>query len=171
MQLLSSEEKMKEVARMYEETRESLNIKKGELIEALDSVKVCSWTSRLEILRSLSCKWMKMVYNSLYCSAMLQELQEEKALLTAEIDILKAGTLGNFDRGNSLFKEVEDKRKKMATAYQTLKNRYLAVQNIITKKNQEISSLKVSLNQNSNTILFYVLSYLLVEMQFKRQAI
>uniref|UniRef100_A0A0A9WAR7 Protein Spindly-A n=1 Tax=Lygus hesperus TaxID=30085 RepID=A0A0A9WAR7_LYGHE len=74
--------------------------------------------------------------------AALKEAQEEKALLTAEVDILKAGPVDNLDRGNSLFKEVEDNRKKLVAAYNALKSKYMVLKNIVAVKNQEINRLK-----------------------------
>ncbi|KAF6210329.1 hypothetical protein GE061_013433 [Apolygus lucorum] len=72
----------------------------------------------------------------------LKEAQEEKAGLNMELLTLKAGPTDTLDRGNSLFKEVEDQRKHLGAAYNSLKSKYMVVKNVVSVKNQEINRLQ-----------------------------
>ncbi|BES91231.1 Hypothetical protein NTJ_04037 [Nesidiocoris tenuis] len=71
----------------------------------------------------------------------LEEARDEKVLLNIELMSLKSSAT-NDERGNSLFKEVADDRKKIVEAYKSLKKKYSVVRNCMVSKNQEIHNLK-----------------------------
>jgi len=72
----------------------------------------------------------------------LKDLQDDKAMIESELTALKVGPIGDIQRGNSLFAEVEDKRQGMEAKMTILKNKYAQAKRIIGTKNAEISKLK-----------------------------
>ncbi|CAH1390199.1 unnamed protein product [Nezara viridula] len=71
-----------------------------------------------------------------------EELKEEKALLSSELAVLKAGPLENKERGNSLFSEVDIKRQAIEKKMEILRNKYLQAKKILAVKNNEMERLK-----------------------------
>ncbi|KAL1139088.1 hypothetical protein AAG570_009149 [Ranatra chinensis] len=81
----------------------------------------------------------------------LEELQGEKALLSSELNALKVGPIGNIQRGNSLFAEVDDKRLQVTEKLESMKNKYtqskkkLALKDVENEKLKDLVSLANSL--------------------------
>lgn len=74
--------------------------------------------------------------------AALEEMKDEKALLSSELALLKAGPVEDLGRGNSLFSEVEDKRHNLEKKFALLHNKYLEAKRILSMKANELEKLK-----------------------------
>ncbi|XP_014273319.1 uncharacterized protein Spindly [Halyomorpha halys] len=108
-------------------TNSQLAIKSKELEETLDITK--------EMLKSKTETLMSTI-------EAFEELKEEKALMSSELAILKAGPLENKERGNSLFSEVDIKRQAIEKKMEILRNKYLQAKKILAVKNNEMERLK-----------------------------
>ncbi|XP_046670717.1 protein Spindly-like isoform X2 [Homalodisca vitripennis] len=74
----------------------------------------------------------------------LESVREEKALLSTEMQVLKAADT-HAPRGNSLFAEVEENRQKMAAQRELLKMKYLNLKKELSQKQSENNKLKLEI--------------------------
>ncbi|KAG8266025.1 hypothetical protein J6590_080542 [Homalodisca vitripennis] len=74
----------------------------------------------------------------------LESVREEKALLSTEMQVLKAADT-NAPRGNSLFAEVEENRQKVAAQRELLKMKYLNLKKVLSQKQVENNKLKLEI--------------------------
>ena len=70
-------------------------------------------------------------------------MKEEKALLSSELEVLKAGPLENKDRGNSLFSEVDTKRQVIEKKMELLRSKYFQAKKVVIQRSNEMERLKV----------------------------
>ncbi|XKL66077.1 hypothetical protein PGB90_009497 [Kerria lacca] len=144
-----NEDYLSELKSLREENKE-LNLNKMELQN--DNKNLTDKTIMLEMSVSEKNQELEEMRNTLdyksndLKSAMklIEELQEEKAMLSVELNSLKCHPVtANGKRGNSLFAEVDDKRISVANKYEVLQNKYKELKKNLVKKTAELKALEI----------------------------
>ncbi|XP_058062866.1 protein Spindly [Anopheles bellator] len=167
---------------------DSLQMENLELLEEVESLKetlervnLCLQQANGEIARltndntetserysSLRCNYESKKQEVEELNTLLEVAQEQAALLTAEITSMRANPDNDLNKkGNSLFAEVDDQRKKLMSIISTVKQRYNELKTEHRNCPAKIRQLKNMNDSLSRDLLPYVSMFRQAENRFR----
>ncbi|XP_075226763.1 uncharacterized protein LOC142327519 isoform X2 [Lycorma delicatula] len=129
----------------YKQKSESLQLDLNTLKE-INDIKLIKLEEKIKCLQSelvenkdlLNIKTLQLQE----ANDLIESLKEEKLLLSSELAAVKSNPADSDTRGNSLFAEVEDKRKQMSATLKTVYGKYMQLKKTYMEKSNECKRLK-----------------------------